>query len=48
MDAQERAHEHEYDKFMKGLVDTSFEEGQYEAGITLLDQMRSTSFKPVP
>lgn len=29
------------DKYMKGLVDTSFEEGQYESGIALLDEMRS-------
>lgn len=30
----------------RGLVDTCFEEGQYESGIALLDQLRSSSFKP--
>ncbi|KAF9244949.1 hypothetical protein BU15DRAFT_41638 [Melanogaster broomeanus] len=30
----------------RGLVDTCFEEGQYESGITILDQLRSISFRP--
>ncbi|KAF9222564.1 hypothetical protein BS17DRAFT_809244 [Gyrodon lividus] len=30
----------------RGLVDTCFEEGQYESGITVLEHLRSTSFKP--
>lgn len=30
----------------RGLVDTCFEEGQYESGIAVLDQLRSSFFKP--
>ncbi|OCH95172.1 hypothetical protein OBBRIDRAFT_721153 [Obba rivulosa] len=32
----------------RGLVDTCFEEGQYEAGIRVLDQLRSRKYKPFP
>ncbi|KAG1829146.1 hypothetical protein EV424DRAFT_1382984 [Suillus variegatus] len=30
----------------RGLVETCFEEGQYESGIAVLEQLRSKSFKP--
>jgi len=29
-----------------GLVETCFEEGQYESGIAVLEQLRSENFKP--
>jgi hypothetical protein len=38
----------ETDKYLKGLVDTSFEEGQYEAGIALLSEMHSAQILPAP
>jgi hypothetical protein len=41
-------HPIEIDKYMKGLVDTSFEEGHYEAGIALLHEMRSHKVQPAP
>jgi hypothetical protein len=41
-------HLQEMDKFQKGLVDTSFEEGQYEAGIAMLDQLCSGQTMPAP
>lgn len=31
-----------------GLADTCFEEGQYDAGLTVLDQLRSPNYKPAP
>jgi pentatricopeptide repeat protein len=38
--------EREMTKNERALVDTCFEEGQYEAGIMTLDQLRSAHFKP--
>ncbi|KAG8213715.1 hypothetical protein J3R82DRAFT_10416 [Butyriboletus roseoflavus] len=38
--------EREMTRNQRGLVDTCFEEGQYESGIAVLDQLRSTSFRP--
>lgn len=38
--------EREMTRYQRGLVDTCFEEGQYESGIAVLDQLRSSSFKP--
>jgi len=32
----------------RSLVNNCFEEGQYEAGIAVLDQLRSSSFIPPP
>ena len=40
--------EREMSIYQRGLVDTCFEEGQYESGIAVLDQLRSASFKPPP
>jgi pentatricopeptide repeat protein len=36
------------DKYMRGMVDTCFEEGQYEAGIATLDQLRASGYAPAP
>jgi pentatricopeptide repeat protein len=41
-DEQER----EMTKHQRGLVDTCFEEGHYESGISILDQLRSSQFRP--
>lgn len=30
----------------RGLVETCFEEGQYESGIAVFEQLRSEKFKP--
>jgi hypothetical protein len=38
--------EREMSRNQHGIVDTCFEEGQYEAGIATLDQLRSPSYKP--
>ncbi|KAH7888552.1 hypothetical protein F5I97DRAFT_1853575 [Phlebopus sp. FC_14] len=38
--------EREMTRNQRGLVDTCFEEGQYESGITMLDHLRSSAFKP--
>lgn len=38
--------EHEMNRHQCSLVDTCFEEGQYEAGISVLEQLRSSQFKP--
>ncbi|OBZ68031.1 hypothetical protein A0H81_11711 [Grifola frondosa] len=32
----------------RNLVDTCFEEGQYESGISVLDQLRAQKYKPFP
>ncbi|KIM57221.1 hypothetical protein SCLCIDRAFT_186548 [Scleroderma citrinum Foug A] len=38
--------EREMTRNQRGLVDTCFEEGQYESGIAMLELLRSTTFKP--
>lgn len=38
--------EREMPVHQRGLVDTCFEENQYESGIAVLDQLRSPKFKP--
>jgi hypothetical protein len=38
--------EQEMSRHQRGLVDTCFEEGQYESGISVLEQLRSPQFKP--
>lgn len=43
--ANERV-EREMSRNQHGIVDTCFEEGQYEAGIATLDQLRSPNYKP--
>ncbi|KAL4074184.1 hypothetical protein J3A83DRAFT_4090750 [Scleroderma citrinum] len=40
--------EREMTRNQRGLVDTCFEEGQYESGIAALELLRSTAFKPPP
>ncbi|KZT26752.1 hypothetical protein NEOLEDRAFT_1062201 [Neolentinus lepideus HHB14362 ss-1] len=40
--------EREMTKNQRGLVDACFEEGQYESGISLLQQLRSSGYKPSP
>jgi pentatricopeptide repeat protein len=38
--------EREMSRHQRGLVDTCFEEGQYESGISVLEQLRSSHVKP--
>ncbi|KIK99059.1 hypothetical protein PAXRUDRAFT_30748 [Paxillus rubicundulus Ve08.2h10] len=38
--------EREMTRNQRGLVETCFEEGQYESGISVLEHLRSASFKP--
>jgi hypothetical protein len=38
--------EREMTRNQRGLVETCFEEGQYESGIAVLEQLRSEKFKP--
>lgn len=33
---------------LRGLVDGCFEEGQYDAGLAALDQLRSSTYRPAP
>ncbi|KAG6378154.1 hypothetical protein JVT61DRAFT_13843 [Boletus reticuloceps] len=40
--------EREMTNRQRSLVDDCFEEGQYESGMAVLDQLRSSSFKPPP
>jgi hypothetical protein len=40
--------EQEMPRNQYGIVDTCFEEGQYEAGIAVLNQLRSPKHKPAP
>ncbi|KAI6121467.1 hypothetical protein F5141DRAFT_518614 [Pisolithus sp. B1] len=40
--------EREMTRNQRNLVDTCFEEGQYESGIAALELLRSTAFKPPP
>ncbi|KAF8135683.1 hypothetical protein EV363DRAFT_1447459 [Boletus edulis] len=40
--------EREMTNRQRSLVDNCFEEGQYESGMAVLDQLRSSSFKPPP
>lgn len=40
--------EREMTRSQRNLVDTCFEEGQYESGIAALELLRSTAFKPPP
>lgn len=40
--------EREMTRTQRNLVDTCFEEGQYESGIAALELLRSTAFKPPP
>lgn len=42
----EREREREMSQYQQGLVDTCFEEGQYESGISVLEQLRSPQIKP--
>ncbi|KAI6157549.1 hypothetical protein BKA82DRAFT_995878 [Pisolithus tinctorius] len=44
----EIAEEREMTRNQRNLVDTCFEEGQYESGIAALELLRSTVFKPPP
>ncbi|KAI6046030.1 hypothetical protein EDC04DRAFT_2631644 [Pisolithus marmoratus] len=44
----EIAEEREMTRHQRNLVDTCFEEGQYESGIAALELLRSTAFKPPP
>ncbi|KII92900.1 hypothetical protein PLICRDRAFT_37703 [Plicaturopsis crispa FD-325 SS-3] len=43
---KEERQEKEMNKYQRGLVDTCFEEGQYESGIAILDQLRSSKYTP--
>jgi hypothetical protein len=43
---QENAVEEEMSRHQSGLVETCFEEGQYDSGIKILDQLRSPRHKP--
>jgi pentatricopeptide repeat protein len=38
--------EHEMSLHQRGMVNQCFEEGQYDAGIAVLDQLRSSKYKP--
>lgn len=38
----------ELNTLQRGLVDSCFEEGQYETAISTLDQLRSSEFNPWP
>ncbi|KAH9858697.1 hypothetical protein C2E23DRAFT_799660 [Lenzites betulinus] len=40
--------EKEFTIHLRNLVDTCFEENQYEAAISVLDEIRSTKYKPFP
>jgi hypothetical protein len=41
-----RVEERDITAHLRGLVDGCFEEGQYEAGLTILDQLRSPNYRP--
>lgn len=43
-----RAGERKVTKQLTGLVDGGFEEGQYEAALASLDQIRSPEYSPLP
>ena len=38
--------EREMGAYQRGLVDSCFEEGQFESAIDLLKQLRSSNYKP--
>ena len=40
--------ERELPLIQRGIIDTCFEEGQYEYGIDVLDKLRSQGYKPPP
>ncbi|EIW83141.1 hypothetical protein CONPUDRAFT_164139 [Coniophora puteana RWD-64-598 SS2] len=40
--------EKEMTRHQRGLVDTCFEEGQYESGIAMMEQLRTSRYKPHP
>lgn len=46
--APSRAAEKEFTIHLRNLVDTCFEENQYEAAISVLDEIRSSKFRPFP
>ena len=43
-----RVGERKVTKQLAGLVDGGFEEGQYEAALASLDQIRSPEYSPLP
>ena len=43
-----RVAERKVTKQLAGLVDGGFEEGQYEAALASLDQIRSPEYSPLP
>ena len=45
---QPRVGERKVTKQLAGLVDGGFEEGQYEAALASLDQIRSPEYSPLP
>ena len=45
---QPRVSERKVTKQLVGLVDGGFEEGQYEAALASLDQIRSPEYSPLP
>ena len=47
-DPQRRVGERKVTKQLAGLVDGGFEEGQYEAALASLDQIRSPEYLPLP
>ncbi|KAI0348863.1 hypothetical protein OH77DRAFT_1432553 [Trametes cingulata] len=47
-DVSNRAGEKDLTIHLRGLVETCFEENQYEAAIATLDEIRSSRFKPFP
>ena len=45
---QPRVGERKVTRQLAGLVDGGFEEGQYEAALASLDQIRSPEYSPLP
>lgn len=43
-----RVQERDLTAQLRGLVDGCFEEGQYDAGLAALDQLRSSNYRPAP
>ena len=39
--------EREFPRHQRGFVDTCFEEGQFEAAIAVLNELRSSKYRPV-
>jgi pentatricopeptide repeat protein len=46
--ADDVLHERDMPRNQYSLVDTCFEEGQYEAGIAVLNDLRDSKYKPLP